>query len=116
MEALLEKELRRLLEILGDLGPIGMELEKTAGNVDSKTSEKVSWQQLADQINVIRIPGYCAYQLTQEALILLYLIAVKIHSLRLIYKEEGDSRKWKKLDQYEDAVNQTEPGIHREGK
>lgn len=30
-----------------------------------------------------------------------------------MYKEEGDSQKLKKLNQYEDAVNQAEPEIRR---
>jgi hypothetical protein len=38
---------------------------------------------------------------------------VKIQSLRLIYENEGYSKKLKKLDQYEDAVNQAEPEIRR---
>lgn len=38
---LLEKEFRRLLEILGDLGHIGTELEKTAEIVNLKASEEV---------------------------------------------------------------------------
>lgn len=114
MEVLLEKEFRRLLEILGDLGHIGTELEKTGEMVNLKASEEVLGQHLVDHINVIRIPGYCAYQLTQEAIILLYLLAVKIHSLRLMYKEEGgDFKKLKKLDEYEVAVNQAEPEIRR---
>lgn len=113
MEVLLEKEFRRLLEILADLGSIGTELEKTADTVNLKASEEQLARQLVDHINFVRVPGYCAYQLTQEAITLLYLLAVKIHSLRLLYKEEGDSRKLKKLNQYEDAVNQAEPEIHR---
>jgi hypothetical protein len=117
MEVLLEKEFRRLLEILGDLGHIGTELEKTPTIVKEifnlKASEEVKGQQLVDHINFVRIPGYCAYQLTQEAIILLYLVAVKIQSLRLIYENEGYSKKLKKLDQYEDAVNQAEPEIRR---
>jgi|SRR5690242_17956952 len=81
MEVLLEKEFRRLLEILEDLGHIGTELEKSPEIVkeisDLTASEDVKGQQLVDHINFVRIPGYCAYQLTQEAIILLYLITVK---------------------------------------
>lgn len=113
MEVLLEKEFRRLLEILEDLGHIGTELEKTGEIVNLKASEEVLGQQLVDHINVIRIPGYCAYQLTQEAIILLYLLAVKVQSLRPIYKKAGDSKNLKKLDEYEVAVNQAEPEIRR---
>ena len=114
---LLEKEFRRLLEILGDLGHIGTEFEKTPKMVKEisnlKAPEDVKSQQLVDYINFVRIPGYCAYQLTQEAMILLDLIAVKIQSLRLIYEKEGDPKKIGKLDQYENAVNQAEPEIRR---
>ena len=115
MEVLLDKEFRRLLEILEDLGHIGTELEKTPKIVkeifDLKASEDAKGQQLVDHINFVRIPGYCAYQLTQEAIILLYLVAVKIQSLRPIYEKEGDPRKLGKLDQYENTVNQAEPEI-----
>lgn len=117
MELLLDKEFRRLFEILEGLGRIGTELEKTPTIVKDifnlKASEDVKGQQLVDHINFIRIPGYCAYQLTQEAIILLYLVAVKIQSLRLIYEKEGDPKKLENLDQYENAVNQAEAEIRR---
>ncbi len=116
METCLEKELKRLLEILEDLGHNAAEFEKNSITVKSILNlqdPEVKSQQLVDQLNFIRIPGYCAYQLTQEAVILLHLMSVKISSLRPIYKESGDSVKLAKLNQYEAAVNQVDPEIRR---
>lgn len=111
MEKLLKKEFRRLLEILGDLGSIGKELENSAERINPKGPQEELAKQLVDEIKLNRIQGFCAYQLLQEAMILVYLITLKIWSLRLFNNSTNDPKKLTELKEYEQALKQIEPTL-----
>jgi hypothetical protein len=106
-EGSLDRCVRRLQEILAELGPIGEFLENTG---DLSPGEDLA-RRVADQLNRVRASGYCAYKLASEAWTLLELIAVRVIALRKVYDQTGQSRKLSKLDAIQAATEQAEPMV-----
>ena len=77
----LDYEARRLAEILDELGEIGTILDDSAARINTGQAEKDLMQQIAQEINVTRIPGFVAYNLSQEGITLLSLLSIRAASL-----------------------------------
>jgi hypothetical protein len=104
-EASLDRCVRRLHEILEELGPIGAFFEKT-GDVTPGSSLA---ERTAAEMNRLRVPGYCAYKLTLEAWTLMELIAVRVVGLRQLYAQTTQSTKLAKLAEIQAITERVEP-------
>lgn len=105
-ETSLDRCVRRLQEILDELGPIGQFLE-AAG--ERMTPGPDLENRLAGEVERLRVPGFCAYKLTLEAWTLMELIAVRVIALRKLCAQTGRKDKPGKLDAIQAVTEQVEP-------
>ncbi|HPC74504.1 MAG TPA: hypothetical protein P5551_07255 [Syntrophales bacterium] len=85
-EEKLDRCVRRLSEIMEELGEVGLYLEKSnAAMADYgkkiKTEEELL-EKLREEIRETKIPGFCGVKLLQEATALIDVIGVRIFYLR----------------------------------
>lgn len=106
-EAALEKYVRRLSEVQDELSEIGTIFESSIASLDINASQHQLLEQITLAVNKIRIPGFCAYKLAEEGLVLLNLIAVGSLSLRKVYEQSGNSSQLKKLSHLQDLIDTT---------
>ncbi len=112
-ELALEKYIRRLSEVGEELGKIGRILERSADRVNPNLAEEQLTHQILDELNSIRIPGFCAYKLAEEGLILLNLISVKIILLRQAYEKAGNRPQIEKMRRLREHIETLhEPLMH----
>lgn len=112
LEDSLDKEARRLSEILDEMGLIGKIFEDSAVRVDPKAPKEELLKSITLEINRTRVPGFCAYNLAEEALSILKLLSVRIAYL----EREGASRDanlMKKLDKLKEIINDAEPKVRQ---
>lgn len=101
--------MRRLGEIMDEVGPLGQFLEKVCKQVAPLASGPEFENRLATSLNRARIPGFCGYKLLVEASTLMELIAVRVITLRDLYAETGNTDKIRKLDEIQVIVEESEP-------
>ena len=71
----LDSHVQRFIEIGEALGEIGTIFESIGTKTESESSDSDPLEQIAQNVNKLRVPGYFAYHLAQEALSLLNVIA-----------------------------------------
>lgn len=108
-EASLDRCIRRLNEILEEMGTVGKFLE-TIGEmtVSDPDSEK---RLTAELLGRVRIPGFCGYKLVAEGWTLMELIAVRVVAMRKLYAHSENTEKLRKLDQIQAHTEAVEPGL-----
>lgn len=107
-EVSLDRCVRRLDEILEELGPVGSFLE-TIGDVPSSGPDLEKG--LTAALERLRIPGFCGHRLVAEAWTLMELIAVRVVAMRQVYANSGNTEKLRKLDQIQALTEAVEPGL-----
>ena len=112
-EAILEKYVQRLSEVLQELGEIGKMFEESAAQINPRESETELMRQITNEVNQNRISGFCAYKLAEEGMALLSLIAIKAFSLKDMYEQSDDLTRQKKLTHLQNYVNEVEPIIRQ---
>ena len=110
-EAAIDSETRRLTQIMHELGEIGRILDESASRIDLSLPEKELMKQLTSEINTTRVPGYCAFNLGQEALSLLKLLSARVAWLD--QKAEVTVTLQQKLVEVEAIVNEAEPLVRK---
>lgn len=113
LEESLDNEARRLTEILNELGRIGKILEESATRVDPEAPEEELLKVITLEINRTRVPGFCAYNLAEEALSLLKLLSVRIALLERNKEKSRDAKLQRKLDNLKEIINETEPKVRQ---
>ena len=76
--ASLDAHVQRFIEINEALGEIGTIFESVGAQTASGSSETDPLEQIAQSVNKLRIPGFFAYHLAQEALSLLNVISAPL--------------------------------------
>lgn len=109
-EASLDRCVRRLKEILEEVGPIGQFLEKASERVAPGPDFE---SRFAAAVNRVRIPGFCGYKLVVEAWTLMELIAVRVITLRDLHAETGNTDKIRKLDGIQAIMEEIEPDLRK---
>ncbi len=106
-EKSLDSEAQRLTEILDELGEIGAILDASVARIRPDQTEEDLMQQIVKEINVTRIPGFVAYNLSQEGISLLSLLSVRAAWLE---KEGINSPQVKrKIEAIKKTIYDTEP-------
>jgi hypothetical protein len=95
-EVSLDRCVRRLNEILEEMGPVGSFLE-TGGELMVASGPDME-KRLAVNLERMRIPGYCSHKLVAEAWTLMELITVRVFAIRKLYAYSGNTKKLRKLD------------------
>ena len=109
-ELALGKYIRRLSEVQEELSEIGKILQASADRVNPNQPQEQLLSQITNELNRVRIPGFCAYKLAEEGLALLRLISVKIMLLRQAYENEGNHAEVERMDQLGEQIeNSHEP-------
>jgi superfamily II RNA helicase len=85
-EEKLDRCVRRLSEIMEELGEVGLFLEKSSAAMADygkkiKTEEELL-DKLRDEIRETKVPGFCGVKLLQEATALIDIIGIRISYLR----------------------------------
>ena len=111
-EASLNRCVRRLHEILEEVGPIGQFLEEASKRGDLNPGPDFE-SRLAAAIIRARIPGFCGYKLVLEAWTLMELIAVRVITLRDLHAETGNTDKIRKLDGIQALMEEVEPDLRK---
>ena len=106
----LDRCVRRLNEILDELGPVGQFLE-AVGDLRTSAGSPDFEKRLAAELERVRIPGFCGNKLVAESLILMELIAVRVVAMRKLYANSGNTEKLRKLDQIQTLTEAVEPGL-----
>ena len=109
-EASLDRCVRRLREILEELGPLGQFLEKAGEQVNPGPDSE---NRLAEALKRVRIPGFCGYKLVVEAWTLMELIGVRVITLRKLHGETGTTEKIRKLDEIQGVMEEVEPMLRK---
>ena len=109
-EASLDRCVRRLGEILEELGPLGQFLEKASERVNPGPDFE---SRFAAAVERVRIPGFCGYKLVVEAWTLMELIAVRVITLRKLHGETGNTDNIRKLDGIQTAMEEFEPTLRK---
>ena len=99
----LDKHFHRLLEIEEVLGEIGAIFDGESSKMPPQNSPN-ALRSIADSVNKLRIPGFFAYHLAQEALCLLHIVA----ALCSIGKQSGGGSS-EKVDQVLKHIDDVEP-------
>jgi hypothetical protein len=106
--ASLDSHVQRFIEISEALGEIGTIFESVDTKTASGSSESDPLEQISQSVNKVRIPGFFAYHLAQEALSLLNVIAA---SAALAKKDIEASERLKaalsKIEESEPTLRQT---------
>jgi len=105
-ESKLDRCVRRLSEIMEELGEVGLFLEKSSAAMAEYgrkvKSEKELLEELKNEIRKTKIPGFCGVKLLQEASALIDMIGVRISYLRGL----GEGVNTKKLDTIEKFIRE----------
>jgi hypothetical protein len=110
----LEKHLRRLLEIEQTLGEIGDIFSSESGQTISTAKADDPLHKISEMVNRLRVPGFFAYHLAQEGLVLLNVIAA---SAAFTKKNVGESSKINTIvshideaeEMFRQAIHEMEP-------
>lgn len=85
-EEKLDRCVRRLSEIMEELGEVGLFLEKSSAAMadygKKVKSEEELLDKLRDEIRETKVPGFCGVKLLQEATALIDIIGIRISYLR----------------------------------
>jgi superfamily II RNA helicase len=85
-EEKLDRCVRRLSEIMEELGEVGLFLEKSSAAMadygKKVKSEEELLGKLRDEIRETKVPGFCGVKLLQEATALIDIIGIRISYLR----------------------------------
>jgi superfamily II RNA helicase len=105
-EEKLDRCVRRLSEIMEELGEVGLFLEKSSAAMAEygkkiKSEEKLL-EKLRDEIRETKIPGFCGVKLLQEATALIDIIGVRISYLRGL----GEGVNTRKIDSIEKFIRE----------
>ena len=105
-ESKLDRCVRRLSEIMEELGEVGLFLEKSSAAMAEYgrkvKSEKELLEELKNEIRKTKIPGFCGVKLLQEASALIDMIGVRISYLRGL----GEGVNTKKIDTIEKFIRE----------
>ncbi len=105
-EIKLDRCVRRLSEIMEELGEVGLFLDKSSAAMSEYgkkvKSEEELLERLRDEIRETRIPGFCGVKLLQEATALIDIIGVRISYLRGL----GKGVNVKKIDSIERFIRE----------
>ncbi len=111
LEKSLDNEARRLSEILDEIGLIGKILEDSAIRVDPKAPQEELLKSITIEIKRTRVPGFCAYNLAEEAFSLLKLLSARIALLERDKGKSRDANLQRKLDSLKEIINYAEPNV-----
>lgn len=111
-EASLDRCVRRLHEILEEVGPLGQFLEEASKRADLNPGPDFE-SRFATAVERTRIPGFCGYKLVVESWTLMELIAVRVITLRNLHAETGNADKIRKLDGIQAAMEEIEPILRK---
>ena len=105
-ESKLDRCVRRLSEIMEELGEVGVFLEKSSAAMaeygrKSRSNEELL-EKLKNEIRETKIPGFCGVKLLQEASALIDMIGVRISYLRGL----GEGVNTKKIDTIEKFIRE----------
>jgi len=105
-EAKLDRCVRRLSEIMEELGDVGVFLEKSSAAMaehgrKSRSDEELL-EKLKNEIRETKVPGFCGVKLLQEASALIDMIGVRISYLRGL----GTGINTKKIDSVEKFIRE----------
>jgi hypothetical protein len=105
-ESKLDRCVRRLGEIMEELGEVGLFLEKSSAAMAEQgrkvKSEEELLEKLKNEIRETKIPGFCGVKLLQEASTLIDIIGVRISYLRGL----GEGVNTKKIDSIEKFIRE----------
>jgi superfamily II RNA helicase len=105
-EEKLDRCVRRLSEIMEELGEVGLCLEKSSAAMaeygKKVKSEEELLEKLRDEIRETKIPGFCGVKLLQEATALIDIIGVRISYLRGL----GEGINVRKIDAIEKFIRE----------
>lgn len=110
LEKSLYNEARRLSEILTEMGLIGKIFEDSANRIDPKAPQEELLKSIALEI---RVPGFCAFNLAEEALSLIKLLSVRIAMIESGEGKSRDANLQRKLDNIKEIINEAEPNVHQ---
>jgi len=102
----IDRHMRRLLEIQDELGEMAPIFTDVSGQIDESSFDLEDY---VSTVNKLRVPGFYAYQLAEEGLLIIQLLAVR---KTLISENDNKSEREEqylvKLDGIEEYVNKTE--------
>jgi hypothetical protein len=105
-ESKLDRCVRRLGEIMEELGEVGLFLEKSSAAMAEQgrkvKSEEELLEKLKNEIRETKIPGFCGVKLLLEASTLIDIIGVRISYLRGL----GEGVNTKKIDSIEKFIRE----------
>jgi len=105
-ESKLDRCVRRLGEIMEELGEVGLFLEKSSAAMAEHgrkiKSEEELLDKLKNEIRETKIPGFCGVKLLQEGSVLIDIIGVRISYLRGL----GEGVNTKKIDSIEKFIHE----------
>ncbi len=105
-ESKLDRCVRRLSEIMEELGEVGLFLEKSSAAMAEcgrkAKSEEELLEKLKNEIRETKVPGFCGVKLLQEASTLIDMIGVRISYLRGL----GPGINTRKLDSIEKFIRE----------
>lgn len=104
-EAAISRYMKRLSEIHEEISGIGYLFEESSRQTDiEETNESI--EEAVALVNKLRVPGYCAYKLAEEGLILVHLLSIKIALLK-----SADNKSDAKLDKVIEHLDVSELGF-----
>lgn len=105
-EERIDRCVRRLSEIMEELGEVGLFLEKSGAAMaeygKKATSEEELLEKLKAEIRQTKIPGFCGVKLLQEATALIDIIGIRISYLRGL----GEGVNTRKIDAIEKFIRE----------
>jgi len=104
----IERYVGRLSEIHYELEEIGSVFTNSANHIKLDDSQD-PLEQTASSMNNLRVPGYCAYKLAEEGLILIHLLSVRMGTLENSEElSEAESQYASKLDGIVEYIDEAE--------
>jgi hypothetical protein len=107
-DSALDRYFKRLIEVQEELGMLGKIFEESARRMKKGWPEKEIEKRIVEEVNRMRIPGFCAYHLAEEGMALLNLIAVKITLLRKKYEQSANSTRLEGLTKMQKRAEEAE--------
>ena len=106
----IDRHMRRLLEIQDELGEMAPIFTDISGQTDRSSFDLEDYESdYVSRVNKLRVPGFYAYRLAEEGLIIIQLLAVR---KTLINENDNKSEREKqylaRLDGIEEFVNKAE--------